>query len=82
MDALLRNKKAWIQVTYRDGQTEVQPWNAGNMRPTSNVIGNLRSRPEFRNNAWEQNGIASVRVTIDEPELDTSMASTDEGHTG
>ena len=82
LDSLLKNKKAWIQVTYRDGQTEVQPWNAGNMRPTSNVIGNLRSRPEFRNNAWQQNGIASVRVTIDEPESDTSMASTDERHTG
>ena len=65
LDALLRTKKAWIEVSYQDGRTEVQPWNAGNMRPTSNVIGNLRSRPEFRSDAWRKNGIASVRVTIE-----------------
>ena len=67
LDALLRTKKAWIQVTYHDGRTEVQPWNAGNMRPSSNVMGNLRSRHEFRSDAWQQNGISSVRVTIEEP---------------
>ena len=70
LDALLRTKKAWIQVNYQDGRTEVQPWNAGNMSPTSNVIGNLRSRPEFRSNAWQKNGIASLRVTIQEPGTD------------
>ena len=67
LDALLRTKKAWIDVSYQDERTEVQPWNAGNMRPTSNVIGNLGSRPEFRSDAWQKNGIASVRVTIEEP---------------
>lgn len=66
-DALLRTKKAWIQVTYQDARTEVQPWNAGNMSVTSNVIGNLRSRPAFRSGAWQKNGIASVRATIEKP---------------
>ncbi len=67
LDALLRTKKAWIQVSYQDGRTELQPWNAGNMKPTSNVIANLRSRPEFRSDVRQKNGIASVRVTIEEP---------------
>lgn len=67
LNALLRTKRAWIQVTYKDGRTEVQPWNAGNMSPTSNVIGNLRSRPAFRSDAWQKNGIASVSVTIENP---------------
>ena len=67
LDALLRTKKAWIEVTYQDGRTEVKPWNAGNMSPTSNVIGNLRSRPEFRNGAWQRNGLASVRAAIERP---------------
>ena len=67
LDALPKTKKAWIQVTYQDGRTEVQPWNAGNMRPSSNLMGNLRSRHEFRSDAWQQNGISSVRVTIEEP---------------
>ena len=67
-DALLRTRKAWIEVTYQDGRTEVQPWDAGNMSPTSNVIGNLRTRPKFRNGAWQRNGIASVRATIERSE--------------
>ena len=62
--ALLRTKKAWIEVTYRDGRKEVRPWNATQMKSTSNVRGNLRSRPEFRNGAWQQNGIASLKVSI------------------
>ena len=66
LQVLLRTKKAWIEVTYNDGRTEVQAWNAGNMRPTSKVIGNLRSRPEFRSGAWEKNGIVSLRVTVEE----------------
>ena len=81
-DALLRTKKAWIEVSYQDGRTEVQPWNAGNMRPTSNVIGNLRSRPEFRSDAWQKNGIASVRVTIEEPLRDRFTNTDDKERTG
>ena len=38
------------------------------MKPTSNVIGNLRSRPEFRNDAWQKFGIASLRVSIEHPD--------------
>ena len=64
LTALLRTKKAWIEVSYQDGRKEVRPWNAGNMKPTSNVYGNLRSRPEFRNGYWQQKGIASLRVSI------------------
>ena len=64
--ALLRTKRAWIEISYRDGRTEVRPWNATQMQSTSNVLGNLRSRPEFRNRAWQQNGIASLRVSIEQ----------------
>ena len=79
LGSFLKTKKAWIQVTYQDGHTEVQPWNARRMSPTSNVIGNLRSRPEFRSNAWQNNGIASVRVTIDEPSSDGNINPPVEG---
>ena len=64
---LLRTKKAWIQVSYQDGRKEVRLWNATQMKPTSNVLGNLRSKPEFRNNTWQQKGIASLRVSIEHP---------------
>ena len=66
LSALLRTKKAWIEVRYKDGRKEVRPWNATRMKSTSNVRGNLRSRPEFRNRAWQENGIASLRVSIDQ----------------
>ena len=62
--ALIRTKKAWIEVSYKDGRKEVRPWNATKMKSTSNVLGNLRSRPEFRNRAWQQNGITRLRVSI------------------
>ena len=52
------------------------------MRSTSNVIGNLRSRPEFRSDAWQRNGIASVRVTIEEPLRDRFTNMEDKGRTG
>lgn len=66
--ALLRTKEAWIEVSYQDGRSEVKHWNAGRMRPTSNILRNLRTRPEFRNGAWQKEGITSVRVSINHPE--------------
>ena len=66
--ALLRAKEAWIEVSYQDGHREVRRWNATRMKSTSNVIGNLRSRPEFRAKYWQNNGIVSVRVSIEQPD--------------
>ena len=67
LSALLRTKEAWIEIFYRDGSREVRHWKATQMKPTSNVIRNLRSRPEFRNDAWQKYGIASVRAGIEHP---------------
>ena len=66
--ALLRTKEAWIQVSYNDGRKEVRRWNAQHMSPSSNVVSNLRSRPEFRSGTWQKKGIVSVRASIDRPE--------------
>ena len=66
-DALLRTKEAWLEVSYSDGRKEVRRWDASLMRPSSNVIGNLRSRPEFRAGTWQKNGIASLRVSVERP---------------
>ena len=65
--ALLLTKKAWIEEFYTDGHSEILPWNAPYMKPSSNVINNLRSRPKYRQGTWQRNGIASLRVTIDRP---------------
>ena len=65
--ALLRTKEAWIEVSYSDGSKELRRWDASQMRPSSNVIGNLRSRPDFRSGTWQENGITSLRVSIERP---------------
>ena len=65
--ALLLTKKAWIEEFYTDGHSEILPWNAPYMKPSSNVFGNLRSRPKYRQGTWQRNGIAGLRVTIDRP---------------
>ena len=67
LEALLRTKQAWIEVSYSDGCKEVRHWDASLMSTSSNVIGNLRSRPEFRNGVWQENGIASIRVSVEHP---------------
>ena len=65
--ALLRTKEAWLEVSYNDGRKEVRRWDAPRMSRSSNVIGNLRSRPEFRAGNWQNKGIASLRVSIERP---------------
>lgn len=65
--ALLVAGGAWLEISYDDGHKEVRRWDASRMSQTSNVMGNLRSRPEFRAGAWRARGIASLRVTIEHP---------------
>ena len=63
-DALLRKREARIFEIHRDGRTIELRWNASNMSESSNVIGNLRSRPRYRKGAWQREGIQSLIVSI------------------
>ena len=67
LDALLRTKEAWLEVSYSDGRKEVRRWDVLLMSTSSNVICNLRSRPEFRDGTWQENGIASLRLSVEHP---------------
>lgn len=62
---LLLTKTAYITTFYKNGTNIQKVWNAHQFKETSNVIGNLRSRPEFRNGEWQKLGIEKVLVTID-----------------
>ena len=64
---LLGIKRAWIVEVYRDGRHEERPWDAPKMSASSNVVGNLRSRPRYRAGAWQRLGIVSLRVSIEKP---------------
>jgi hypothetical protein len=63
-DALLRSRKATIEIIYSNGSTEQMDWDAERFSPSSNVIGNLRSRPEFRQGEWQKRGILRICVRV------------------
>ena len=66
-DALLREREARIFEMHRDGRTIERRWDAGNMSESSNVVGNLRSRPRYRRGAWKRLGIQSLTVSVKQP---------------
>jgi hypothetical protein len=63
---LLERKEAVVEVLYGDGSVDCRPWNASRFSESSNLFGNLRSRPEFRQGVWQESGIVKVRVRVAE----------------
>ena len=64
LETLLKTKSATITTFYKNGTKESKIWNAERMTANSNVIGNLRSRPEFRNGNWQKANIEKVLVEV------------------
>lgn len=62
---LLLTKTAYITTFYKNGTSKQKIWNAHRFKESSGVLGNLRSRPEFRNGEWQKRGIEKVIVSID-----------------
>ena len=62
--SLLTTRRAEIRIDYTDGRVEKRVWNATRLTSRSNILGNLRSREEFRAGIWQQNGIAEVHVAV------------------
>ena len=67
LEALLLAGEAWIEEFYADGHKEIHRWDAPRMSRSSNVLGNLRSRPQYRQGNWQKMGIASLRVSLTRP---------------
>lgn len=61
---LLDSKRAELSVHYETGKTETRPWNAQRLSEASNLLGNLRSRPLFRQGEWQKKGIIKVHVRV------------------
>lgn len=61
---LLTSRKAKIVIHYGDGRIDHRPWDASRFSENSNVMGNLRSRPEFRSGAWQAAGILKVHACV------------------
>ncbi|HZW77307.1 MAG TPA: hypothetical protein VFF21_03245 [Flavobacteriaceae bacterium] len=66
---LLITRTAWITTYYKNGTSRTAIWNAHRFSESSGVLGNLRSRPQFRNGEWQKLGIERVWVSIDKHEL-------------
>lgn len=62
--ALLKSRKAEIITLYSSGEEKKALWHAPHLRESSNVIGNLRSRPDFRAGKWQAAGIEKVIVRV------------------
>lgn len=62
-DEFLRLGTATI-CTYYGKRVEKSVWKCKRLSKTSNVMGNLRSRPDFRNGHWQALGITKVVVQV------------------
>lgn len=62
---LLIKKRAYITTYYDDGKQQYKIWKADRLQESSTVIGNIRSRQEFRNGKWQKLGIIKVLVSIE-----------------
>jgi hypothetical protein len=61
---LMKSRVAEIESVYCDGSTEVKSWRLNAFTESSNVIGNLRSRPDFRKNKWQARGLKQITVRV------------------
>ncbi len=61
---LLIHQQAEITVYYRNNDVQKRNWNAQRFSSGSNVLGNLRSRPEFRSGEWQRRGVVKVHVRV------------------
>ncbi|WP_396165974.1 hypothetical protein [Flavobacterium sp.] len=64
LNTLLKTKRAIITTFYKNGDKDSKIWNASRMNANSNVIGNLRSRQEYRNGNWQAANIVKVVVEV------------------
>ncbi len=63
-ELLLQYKSAYIKIVYNNGITDTKEWKVSRFNENSDVIGNLRSRKDFRQGEWQKLGIVRVDVEI------------------
>jgi hypothetical protein len=63
-NAFIKQGRARISIQYKDGRVEEEAWLCQRFGPSSNVIGNLRSKPKFRSGMWQRLRIEKVFVSV------------------
>lgn len=62
--AFIAKGYAIMSIYFANGQVKEDEWLCQRFGPSSNVIGNLRSKKKFRSGEWQQLGITKVIVKI------------------
>lgn len=63
---LLEKKKAYVDWYYQDGHIEAQKsWDVSRFTKDSNLLANVRSRPEARKGKWKELGLTKVVYKIE-----------------
>lgn len=62
--AFIKEGKATISIKYEDGSIEKKSWLCRHLTEDSNIIGNVRSKPEFRKENWIKNKIKNVHISV------------------
>ncbi len=62
--AFIKRGEATIYITYSNGRVETATWRMVRFDENSDVIGNIRSRPQFRSGEWQRRGITKVVVKV------------------
>ena len=65
--AFLASGRAEIREYYADGSQKSKTWKrrmSSGFSKTSNIIGNLRSRGEYRSGTWQESGLVRIEVEV------------------
>jgi hypothetical protein len=63
-NAFIAKGRAIMSIYFEDGRIEEEEWLCQRFGPSSNVIGNLRSKAKFRSSEWRRLGITKVIVKV------------------
>lgn len=61
---LLATRHATMSICYKSGYSETKDWFAERVTERTDIMRYLRSRPEFKKDAWRKAGIKFVCVTV------------------
>lgn len=60
---------AFIEEHYADGHTQIRQWKARKLTPRSNLVANIRSKPEYRYGKWQAAGLCRLVLRLTHPTL-------------
>lgn len=66
---------AYIEEHYVDGRVNVREWPVERLTAQSNLVGNIRSKPEYRQGNWQGAGLAKLVMHLKHPGLRVKRAT-------